>query len=129
MTDDRGIPVLAAPRGVRKQRGVGRALLSTTEGRRRGGLRADQPGAGPHVRLLCAALEGTQRGRQLPLHQGLSQNSSCTTTGMVRRAKSRSYREEVSNPFEPSCELAPIQSSDLRQIRTGGRVIDRLKLR
>ena len=44
-------------------------------------------------------------------------------------SKSRNYREEVNNPLEPSCGLAPIQPSDVRQIRTGGRVIDRLKLR
>jgi len=38
-------------------------------------------------------------------------------------------REEVSKPLRPSCGPAPIQPSDVHQIRTGERVIERLKLR
>ena len=52
-----------------------------------------------------------------------------TVLSLLCDEKSRSYREEVSKPLEPSCGLAPIQSSDVHQIRTCGRVIDRAKLR
>ena len=72
VTEEHGIPVVAAPRGVKKEELV-EPYYRRLKGDRGCGLRADQHGAGPHLRLVRATLEGPQRGCQLPLHQSVSQ--------------------------------------------------------
>ncbi len=76
VTDDLGIAVQAAPpaapKGVRKE-DVVQPYYRQLKGAEGVACVFDQPGAGPHVRLLPAAAEATQWGRQLSPHQGLSE--------------------------------------------------------